>query len=98
MTGQPLLAHPLRVRRHNQRAPLQGAALVARPSKWGNPFKLDDHGRDEAVRIYEVWLRQQPHLIAALPELRGRRLACYCPLDQPCHADVLARLANEEQP
>jgi hypothetical protein len=21
-------------------------------------------------------------------------LACICPLDQPCHADILARLAN----
>jgi len=22
-------------------------------------------------------------------------LACYCPLDQPCHADVLLELANK---
>ena len=28
-------------------------------------------------------------------ELRGRDLACYCPLDQPCHADVLLAIANE---
>lgn len=27
-------------------------------------------------------------------ELRGRDLACWCPLDQPCHADVLLELAN----
>jgi hypothetical protein len=27
-------------------------------------------------------------------ELRGWDLACYCPLDQPCHADVLLELAN----
>ena len=26
--------------------------------------------------------------------LRGRDLACWCPLDQPCHADVLLELAN----
>lgn len=30
-----------------------------------------------------------------LPELRGKNLACFCPLDQPCHADVLLRLANK---
>lgn len=24
----------------------------------------------------------------------GKNLACYCPLDQPCHADVLLELAN----
>jgi len=27
-------------------------------------------------------------------ELAGRDLACWCPLDQPCHADVLLELAN----
>lgn len=26
--------------------------------------------------------------------LRGKNLACWCPLDQPCHADVLLELAN----
>lgn len=30
-----------------------------------------------------------------LPELRGHDLCCWCPLDQPCHADVLLELANE---
>lgn len=29
-----------------------------------------------------------------LESLRGKDLACWCPLDQPCHADVLLRLAN----
>ena len=24
-----------------------------------------------------------------LAELRGKDLACWCPLDQPCHAEVL---------
>lgn len=27
-------------------------------------------------------------------ELAGRDLACWCPLDQPCHADVLIEVAN----
>ena len=26
--------------------------------------------------------------------LRGRDLVCWCPLDQPCHADVLLELAR----
>lgn len=29
-----------------------------------------------------------------LQELRGHDLCCWCPLDQPCHADVLLELAN----
>lgn len=33
---------------------------------------------------------------AAAVELRGKDLACWCPLDQPCHADVLLEIANSE--
>ncbi|MDM2104292.1 DUF4326 domain-containing protein [Mycobacteroides abscessus] len=29
-----------------------------------------------------------------IAELRGRDLVCWCPLDQPCHADVLLEIAN----
>lgn len=29
-----------------------------------------------------------------IAELTGRDLACWCPLDRPCHADVLLELAN----
>jgi hypothetical protein len=28
------------------------------------------------------------------PSLRGKNLACWCPLDAPCHADVLLEIAN----
>jgi hypothetical protein len=31
-----------------------------------------------------------------LADLRGKNLACWCPLDQPCHADVLLELANDD--
>lgn len=29
-------------------------------------------------------------------ELKGKNLACWCPLDQSCHADALLKLANED--
>lgn len=29
--------------------------------------------------------------------LVGKNLACWCPLDKPCHADVLLRLAQQYQ-
>ncbi len=31
-------------------------------------------------------------------ELAGRDLACWCPLDRPCHADVLLEVANQQTP
>jgi hypothetical protein len=36
-----------------------------------------------------------PTIDAVRAELRGKNLACFCALDQPCHADVLLELANE---
>lgn len=67
---------------------------VGRPSKWGNPFVIGYDGtRAEVIAQYEAWIKTQPELMAALPELKGKVLGCYCaPL--PCHGDVLARLAN----
>jgi hypothetical protein len=83
-----------RSRRKGWRKPA-GAVVVSRPSRWGNPYPVAEHGRDQAIRLYEQHLLASPDLIARLPELRGRQLVCWCPLDQPCHADVLARYANE---
>jgi hypothetical protein len=54
--------------------------------------------REMAVRDYEMWLEARPdgQALAQLAEreLRGKDLACWCPLDQPCHADVLLEIAN----
>lgn len=47
-----------------------------------------------AVDAFTWWLIEQPHLMLSLGELKGHDLACWCPLDQPCHADALIELAN----
>ena len=69
--------------------------LICRPSKWGNPFEITDKcPRELAIQKYEVHIRRTPALIAALPELVGKRLGCHChPL--PCHGDILIRLLKE---
>lgn len=69
--------------------------LIARPSKWGNPFEVGRDGtREQVIRMYEVHVRRCPDLLAALPELAGKRLGCHCkPL--ACHGDVLIRLLGE---
>jgi len=46
---------------------------------------------------YRAWLLQRPELMAALPELRGKDLVCWC-APEPCHADVLLELANAGPP
>ncbi len=79
--------------------------VVSRPSKWGNPYQVKDGDRATAVRCYrkeiEWYLsgkgcseKQTEIVKEGLDFLRGKNLACWCPLDQPCHADVLLNLAN----
>jgi hypothetical protein len=41
------------------------------------------------------WQLRRQNILTGLYELRGKDLACWCPLDQPCHADVLLELANQ---
>ncbi|MDO9068608.1 MAG: DUF4326 domain-containing protein [Deltaproteobacteria bacterium] len=40
--------------------------------------------------------RKPPPIRIIQRELAGKNLACWCELDQPCHADVLLELANAE--
>lgn len=73
---------------------------VGRPSRFGNPFRASELGYREAVFRFEVWLKETPEgravADAAKTELRGKNLACWCPLNAPaCHADVLLELANQ---
>ena len=68
---------------------------IGRPSKWGNPFEIGKDGdRETVIRKYREWVVTQPHLMAALPELRGKVLGCWC-APQACHGDVLVSLAND---
>lgn len=92
---------PIRIQRRRTkgwRMPAN-AVYVGRPTKWGNPYISESPDEyQEAVDNYEFW---QKALIARgynhdFGELRGKDLACWCPLDRPCHADVLLKLANAE--
>ena len=83
--GEPRAVHCTRERHH---------VYIGRPSKWGNPFVVGKHGaRRECITLYERWLLENEALMAALGELRGLVLACWC-APRPCHGDVLVRLAN----
>lgn len=81
---------------------------VARPGRWGNPFRAGDVDHStgkpiadvgEAVRLFDARWFQGAHadLMRAIAraELRGSNLACWCKPGTPCHADVLLRVANE---
>lgn len=67
-----------------------GRPIRFRESKWHNPFRTAGE--------YRFWLLvQQPELLAALHELRGKDLVCWC-APKPCHADVLLELVAHLAP
>ncbi|MHA4848787.1 DUF4326 domain-containing protein [Rhodococcus sp. MSC1_016] len=90
----------------------EGAVYVGRPTKWGNPYRPGgltflsgkkvgqkaDAG--DVTRMFRNAIEKGRDNGALLQmirdELGGRDLACWCPLDQPCHADVLLEIANGE--
>ena len=46
-----------------------------------------------AVDYFRALTKQIGHALIR-EHLAGRDLMCWCPLDQPCHADVLLEIAN----
>jgi hypothetical protein len=90
--------HPIRIQYKRGHALPEGAKLVARPTRWGNPWKIEPGvlTAKEAVELYEILLESHETFRAnAIRHLRGFDLACYCPLDQVhCHADALLRVVN----
>jgi hypothetical protein len=123
---------PKRIQMSRQRpwrADNPDAVIVARPSVWGNPYRVGDDylwlsgqggdllpwplptvrdpgehpngirvetcpDRATAVVWFRAWFESMVATGTDPAPLRGRDLACWCPLDQPCHADVLLELAN----
>ena len=79
-----------------------GAVYVGRPTKWGNPFRPElssypPYTAENAVTDYRADLLGMPEVCEIVrAELRGKDLVCWCPLGQPCHADVLLEVANAD--
>lgn len=80
---------------------------VCRPGKWGNPFRVGAAGplgrtaidNEGAVGFFRQMMADPELRTAAgypsdLAELRDKHLACFCGLNEACHASVLLELAN----
>ena len=62
-------------------------------NRTGAVYPLKQIALERIVELYEADVITS-RLYEEINELRGKDLACWCALDQPCHADVLLRLAN----
>lgn len=78
----------------------ENAVYVGRPTKWGNPYQVGrfgaDTARDAVDQFRNFVIGNYSAFKDDIEELRGKDLACWCPLNQPCHADVLLELANHD--
>jgi len=80
----------------------ENAVYVGRPTRYGNPFFVRDFrdGKAACVEAFRAHIEKLDRESAgeirriARAELGGKDLACWCPLNQPCHADVLLEIAN----
>jgi uncharacterized protein (UPF0147 family) len=80
---------------------------VGRPTAMGNPVRAGlwrGYTAEDAVRDFRRWVTGDlsiqnifgtPPTMEEIKALRGHNLACWCRLDQPCHADVLLEIAND---
>lgn len=82
-----------------------GTVSVARPGKYGNPFRighLSEYGdvpdAETALMFYRAWIDKGLQIINIRRDLAGVNLACWCKIGSPCHADFLLKLANKNHP
>jgi hypothetical protein len=88
----------------------ENTIYVGRGSRWGNPFVVGRDGDvNECIEKYKNLMFPYTHKEGNLVKfyvsaanlndikthLRGKNLACWCPIDKPCHADFLLEIANE---
>ncbi len=91
--------NPFRVKPGNVLAVDFGAVS---PQWWREQATVDQQHStaEKAVDLYRQWILTQAVLVERLPTLVGKRLGCWCGCwdpEQPaipCHAVVLAKLAN----
>jgi hypothetical protein len=72
---------------------------VDRSTRWGNPFRATKSMPvARTIEKFEEWLVNDPAgrelACKAQVELKRKNLACWCPLDSPCHGEILLRIAN----
>jgi hypothetical protein len=100
----PAAPHRVRLKRSAGWKMPANTVKVDRTTPWGNPFTAADCGSVAlAVASHGRWMRgeiaapggvEPPDAQAIRAALAGRNLACWCPANGPCHADLLLKIAN----
>lgn len=99
---KPLLAaaRPIRIQRSRKEKQVSPNGLpivyVGRPTKFGNPFVINVLAtRQDCVDNFELCTcADNEYKRKVKQELKGKNLSCWCKVGEPCHADILLKIAN----
>lgn len=67
--------------------------IMCREEKYANPSYKKIETVEQAVQAHREYLEKYPP--KNIGELRGKHLACFCKIGEPCHADTLLKLSNQ---
>lgn len=110
LNTQGEITNPIRIQRKRTKGwkiPTN-SIYVGRPTLWGNPCivgKKINFDRVSnvvvtpklAVLLYKTYIEERELLqLQIKSHLKGKNLACWCPLNEPCHADILLKIANSK--
>lgn len=76
---------------------INGSRWPSRASPFHNPFTVAKYGRDGALDLYREYILdklQDPQMMTAFRELKGKTLGCWCKPDR-CHGDILVELLKK---
>jgi hypothetical protein len=74
-------------------------AKVDRTTRWGNYAGREAADKSQSVAAFIRWVDTEATLewkTAARSALRGKNLACWCKVGEPCHADYLLGWLNAD--
>jgi len=74
---------------------LVSLTLLASVRRIENHEVMNGEGLKWILESYKKYMQENPELVAlAKKELKGKNLACWCGLNDGCHADILLEIAN----
>lgn len=101
------LGHIIVLNKHHLKGAVGKGFYIGRGSALGNPYTVEEHGRDKAIRFYESWLDDRisagtPNVCDMLNDIgneviQGKdvHLICFCkPLK--CHGDYIKYIITKQ--
>jgi len=97
------MTRPVRIQQKRGQKLPPNTKSVARPTKWGNPHRVENGNHHTACIKWAEELATTGKVNGQTAadmarELKGYNLACYCPADEFCHADRMLDIVNNDRP